>query len=236
MIKLLFVEDDESCAYAVQGGLEMFDIYDIRHASNGRHALEIYDEFCPDVVVSDVEMPIMDGLEFVRAIRAKDKQVVLLLASGHNMPKHVERGYKTGIDEYVKKPYIADELHLRIQAILRRVPLSAKISTEDDRDTKMQRIGSYFFDIESSTLIYEGKISQKLTPRETAILDLLVENTNKLIERSEILRQFWEDNDPIFASRSLDVFVTKLRNYLSEDADITIENVRNRGLKLVVRE
>lgn len=232
MIKLLFVEDDESCAYAVQGGLELFDIYDIRHASNGKEALEIYDEFCPDVVVSDVEMPVMDGLEFARAVRAKDKRVVLLLASGLDKPKHVEGGYKTGIDEYVKKPYIADELHLRIQAILKRVPLQVKASPEDDEDAKMQRIGSYFFDIEAGTLIFEGKISQKLTPRESAILRLLLENKNHLIERSEILKQLWEKDDPAFASRSLDVFVSKLRSYLSKDNSAAIRAVRGKGLRL----
>lgn len=232
MIKLLFVEDDESCAYAVQGGLELFDIYDIRHASNGKEALEIYDEFCPDVVVSDVEMPVMNGFELAQCIRSKSRAVVLLLATGLVTPKDVDQGYKIGIDEYVKKPYIANELHQRIQAILRRTSSAMKASSEDSGNIKIQSVGNYLFDIEAGTLIFEGKISQKLTPRESAILRLLLENKNQLMERSEILKQLWEKDDPAFASRSLDVFVSKLRSYLSKDNSAAIRAVRGKGLRL----
>ena len=124
MIKLLFVEDDDNYAYAVQGGLELFEVYDIRRATNGKEALEIYDEFCPDVVVSDVEMPVMDGYDLARAIRSIDENVIILLASGLTSPKDLRKGYKLDIDEYVKKPYIADELHDRIQAIIKRAKKS----------------------------------------------------------------------------------------------------------------
>lgn len=235
MIKLLFVEDDEHCAYAVQGGLELFDIYDIRRASNGKEALDIYDEFCPDVVVSDVEMPGMNGFELAQSIRSKSRAVVLLLATGLVTPKDVDQGYKIGIDEYVKKPYIANELHQRIQAILRRTTSVVKTSSEDSGNTKTQSVGNYLYDVEAGTLIHEGKISQKLTPLESALLRLLLENKNQLMERSEILKQLWEKDDPAFASRSLDVFVSKLRSYLSKDAAVSIETVRNKGLRLIAK-
>lgn len=234
MIKILFVEDDESCAYAVQGGLELFDVYDIRHAYNGKEALKIYNEFCPDVVVSDVEMPIMDGFEFSSAIRSQDKDVVLLLATGLVTPKNVERGYALGIDEYVKKPYIASELHLRIQAILSRS--SESKGAKENVDNKNRRsIGYYYIlDIDKKTLFYNDNTIQKLTPREADLLMLLLENKNQLVERVDILNQLWNKDDPVFSSRSLDVFVSKLRTYLSKDSSIVLENVRSKGLRLLV--
>lgn len=234
MIKLLLVEDDEACAYAVQGGLEMMDLYDVRWASNGKEALDFYKTFQPDIVVSDVQMPEMDGFELARAIRENDDQVIILLATGLTSPKDLREGYNSGIDEYVKKPYIAEELHYRVQAIRQRLQKNSETGSRPNNISSRTAIGRYFFEPENEMLSLNKQAARKLTSREAKLLLLLHENHNRLVAREEILQQFWPGDDPVFASRSLDVFISKLRKYLAEDPSIKIESVRGKGLKLVV--
>ncbi len=236
MIKILLVEDDDACAYAIQGGLELLDVYEVRLAENGKEALAVYETFRPDVVVSDIEMPEMNGLELARAIRERDSRVIILFASGLTSPKDLREGYKIDIDEYVKKPYIAEELHGRIQAILRRIRQTAASGLTSSIEEKPFGIsvGRYMFDTEKQTLLLDNKVTQKLSLREAEILSLLFENRNRLVTRTEFLERFWKNQDPEFSSRSLDVFIAKLRKYLSEDTSIKIVNERGRGLRLEV--
>lgn len=233
MIKLLFVEDDEACAYAIQGGLEMLDLYEVRCAANGREALKIYDGFCPDVVVSDVQMPEMNGFELVRRIRENDPQVIIILATGLTSPKDLRNGYNAGIDEYIKKPFIAEELHYHIQAILKRTRNNSHVESIPDNNTRHINIGRYVFDPENETLSLNNRVTQKLTSREAQLFLLLYKNQNRMIPRMEILQHFWPGDDPVFSSRSLDVFISKLRKYLSEDQSVKIVNERGKGLRLL---
>ncbi|MDR0333031.1 MAG: response regulator transcription factor [Dysgonamonadaceae bacterium] len=241
MIKLLFVEDSEALAYAVQGGLELIedDEYDIRHALNGKEAFEIFKTFAPDVVVSDIEMPVMNGIELARAIREIDDNVPIILASGLTSPQTVCEGFSIEIDAYIKKPYIAQELHPQIKAILRRVQRSIAPNPQKDSASQQPasdkiKIGKYTFDPERGILSLNNKTEQKLTSREADILFLLYENRHSSVKRSDILERFWKDDDPAFSSRSLDVFITKLRKYLSEDERVKIVNERGKGLWLEV--
>jgi DNA-binding response OmpR family regulator len=238
MIKLLFVEDSEALAYAVQGGLELIedDEYDIRHALNGKEAFEIFKSFAPDVVVSDIEMPVMNGIELARAIREIDDNVPIILATGLTSPQTVREGFSIEIDAYIKKPYIAQELHPQIKAILRRVQKNTVPNPQTDTVSQpapnVVKIGKYTFDPERGILSLNNKTEQKLTSREADILFLLYENRHSSVKRGDILERFWKDDDPTFSSRSLDVFITKLRKYLGEDKSIKIVNERGKGLWL----
>jgi DNA-binding response OmpR family regulator len=233
MIKLLLVEDDDACAYAVQGGLELLNVYEVRCAANGREALALYDSFHPDVVVSDVQMPEMNGFELARTIRENDKKVIILLATGLTSPKDLREGYHVGIDEYVKKPFIAEELHYRIQAIIKRSQNNRVTESKPDDNIRYITIGRYIFDPENETLSLNNRVTQKLTSREAQLLLLLLKNKNHLVHRRDILQQFWPAEDPVFSSRSLDVFISKLRKYLSEDQSVKIVNERGKGLRLL---
>ncbi len=233
MIKLLLVEDDDACAYAMQGGLELLNVYEVRCAANGREALALYNSFHPDVVVSDVQMPEMDGFELARTIRKNDKKVIIILATGLTSPKDLREGYHTGIDEYVKKPFIAEELHYRIQAIVKRSHNNSETASKPEDNIRYLTIGRYIFDPENKTLALNSQVTQKLTSREAQLLLLLHENHNRLMHRKDILQQFWPGEDPVFSSRSLDVFISKLRKYLSEDQSVKIVNVRGKGLRLL---
>lgn len=120
MIKLLLVEDDANLRYVVQGGLEdIIGGYDVRAAASGEEGLKVWEEFKPDIIISDIDMPGMDGFEMVKRIRETDRDTPILFASALTSPKDVRKGYEMGVNNYIKKPFIADELDAHIQAILK---------------------------------------------------------------------------------------------------------------------
>lgn len=230
MIKILLIEDDEACAYTIQGGLELLGVYEVAVAQNGREGLTVFDHFSPDVVVTDIEMPEMDGFELVRQLRARDESVIIIMESGRTMPKDVIRGYETGVDDYIKKPFVAEELHMHIQAILKRAQKSSSIIVNDVGNCVS--IGNYKFDILEDTLELRTQ-KQKLTKREADILKVLYENKNTTVTRECLLSDFWGSVD-FFHSRSLDVFVSKLRKYLAHDSSIQIVTVKGKGIMLKI--
>ena len=230
MIKILLIEDDEACAYAIQGGLELLDCYEVAVAHDGRKGLDMYKLFLPDVIVTDIEMPEMDGYELVKQIRQKDKSVIIIMESGRTMPKDVLRGYELGVDDYIKKPFVAEELHAHIQAILKRTGKQNRKNIPSSSDYLY--IGNYKFDICKKTLELSMQ-KQKLTKREANILKMLHENKNTVVPREKILADFWGDSD-YFQSRSLDVFISKLRKYLVHDPSVKITTVKGTGIKLEV--
>lgn len=230
MIKMLFVEDDEDSAYVTRGGLELIGDYDVVWARDGFEGWALFQKEKPDVVVTDIEMPRMDGFELTQKIRETGHNTIIIMESGKTSPKDVVKGFTFGADCYIKKPFVAEELHLNIQAILRRTQTQTKDPSPEQTFTNYLCIGKYklFFEDEILQLNSE-KI--KLTHREAGILKMLYERKNSLVLRDEILSTFW-DNTDYFNSRSLDVFISKLRKYLSKDKSVQIVNERGKGLRL----
>ena len=119
-IKLLLVEDDPSLRYIVQSGLEdIIEGYEVLAAANGEEGLAMWREHRPDVILSDIEMPIMDGYEMVKRIREVDKETPIIFSSGLVSPKNVLKGYELGANNYIKKPFIPEELDAHIHALLK---------------------------------------------------------------------------------------------------------------------
>lgn len=229
MIKLLLIEDDEACAYTTQGGLELIGNYEVIWAKNGLEGWNLYNELKPDVVVSDIDMPLMDGFELVRKIRETDHSVIIIMETGKTSPKDVVSSFQLGVDDYIKKPFVAEELHVRIQAILKKVE---RILSQESSISPILSIGNYRFDITERTLeLKQQKIN--LTLRETDILKLLYENKNTNVSRDTILFLYWKNSD-CFTSRSLDVFISKLRKYLAQDPFIEIITIKRVGYMLKV--
>jgi DNA-binding response OmpR family regulator len=227
-IKLLFVEDDVTFSYIIKNSLELSGKYEIQTASDGKEGLEMYRSFEPDVIVADIKMPVLDGIEMVEKIRDKDESVPILLASGQTNAKNVLKGYRLNADNFIKKPYIPEELDAHIQAILRRIKNSIIIYEEKD----IILIGEYIFNREKQILQYKS-IIHKLTDRESQILEKLYEQKGELTTREHLLEELWGVND-FFTSRSLDVFINRLRKRFSRDPNIKIKTVRGKGLLLSV--
>ena len=229
-IKLLLVEDDESFAFIVKGSLELLGNYDVCLAQNGFDGLKAYASFQPDIIVSDIEMPEMTGWELVKKIRESNLRIPVIFASGRTNPRDVIDGYEIGVDNYIKKPYLVEELSAHVRAILKRVP-----DFENDEENKSNGIipiGQCLLHIETRTLQTKNK-KYILTEMETKILMLLYERRGELVKREELLVEVWGE-EGFFSSRSLDVFISKLRKYLEIDKSVKINTLRGEGLLLVV--
>lgn len=231
MIKLLLVEDDTNLSYIVHSGLqEIIGGYEVITAFNGKEGLEAWREHHPDIIISDIDMPVMDGFEMVRLIRETDGDTPILFASALTSPKDVRKGYDIGVNNYVKKPFIPDELDAHLHAILKM-----KEGTKSRDESGICRFGKYVLDAKQAFLLNnESGNKTTLTVREAQLLQLLAQNKGEVVNRETILNHFWNTDDDYFASRSLDVFITKLRKLFANDPQIDIVTKRGIGLSLVV--
>lgn len=229
MIKLLLVEDDANLCYIIRGGLEdMIGGYEVIAAAHGEEGLRIWKEECPDVIVSDIEMPVMDGYEMVRRIRETDGDTPILFTSGRVSPKDVVKGYELGVNNYIKKPFLAEELHAHIGALLKM-----KQGAGSRNRSEIYAIGQlYVFDAAHAVLKQTAGTQRTITEREARLLQMLCEKKNEVVKREAILSRLWDTDDDFYASRSLDVFVTRLRKLLADDERVQIKTVKGVGICL----
>ena len=230
MIKLLIVEDDASLAYIEKTGLEdIIGGYEVVTAQNGREGVEQWQREHPDVIISDIDMPVMNGFEMVERIRETDQQVIIIFTSALTSPNDVKAGYRLGINNYVKKPFVPEELDAHIQALIRM-----RSGGKSEKQTSHYRLGHYTLDADHATLRNDETGGQQtITLREAQILQLLAENKNNVVRREAILSRFWNTEDDYFASRSLDVFVNKLRKLLADEPRLQLKTIRGIGLQLL---
>lgn len=223
------MEDDANLCYIIKGGLEdMIGGYEVATASNGKEGLRIWREWQPEVIASDIEMPVMDGYEMVRRIREADMQIPILFISGRVSPKDVVKGYGLGVNNYVKKPFLPEELDAHVKALLRLIQ-----ARKPEREQTVFRIGEcYTFDAGRGVLIGKGQTVRELTVREVGLLRILCEGKGHVVRRKVILSRLWNTEDDYFSSRSLDVFVLRLRRMISGDPEVHLKTVRGVGLML----
>ena len=223
---ILLVEDDFNLGIVVQDFLSL-EGYTVHLCRDGKEGLQKFNKNNYDVCLLDVMLPEKDGYEIAEDIRKVDKEIPIIFLTAKSNPEDKVKGFKAGGDDYITKPFNREEFLLRIKAILRR----ANNEMDEDENKGIISLGSYELDFQNLRLIHKEE-DKKLTKRETAILKLLSENRNKVIERSLVLNLIWGD-DNYFNGRSLDVFITKLRKYLKHDEQIQIINVHGRGFKLL---
>ena len=231
MIKLLLVEDDPTFSYIVKSGLqEIIGGYEVITAMNGKEGLKAWEEYHPDIIISDIDMPVMNGYQMVERIRETDGETPILFDTALTSPKDVKEGYKLGVNNYVKKPFVPDELDAHIHAILK-----IKAGTKSRNENEHYKLGRFTLDAKHATL-YNDETEEKkmLTVREAKILQLFCKNINETVERKAILSRFWDTEDDYFKSRSLDVFITKLRKLLKDEPRIELKNIRGVGYTLLL--
>lgn len=230
-VKLLLVEDDENLAYMEKSSLEdIIGGYEIKTAINGKDGLEAWKSFQPDVIVSDIDMPIMDGIEMVKRIREIDGDTIILITTGLTSPKDLKAGYAAGANNYVKKPFLPEELDAHIQSLMK-----LKQGRRSTNAAGIIKLGKYLLDADHATLKNQEDYTEKmLTAREAKILEILAVNKNEVVRREAILSRFWgvEDKD-YFASRSLDVFIKKIRTAIEDEPGVELKTIRGVGFKLI---
>ncbi|MDG1292188.1 MAG: response regulator transcription factor [Flavobacteriaceae bacterium] len=227
--KILIVEDDFNFGNILRDYLILND-YNIVLAKNGIEGMEKFEKENFDLCILDVMMPFKDGFTLGKEIREKNENIPLFFLSAKTLKEDVLRGFKIGADDYLTKPFDSEVLLAKIKAILNRknfvnIPESENFEFE---------IGKFSFNSKLRFLTYGEEDSIKLSPKENQLLRLLVLHINDLLPREMALNKIWRD-DNYFTSRSMDVYIAKLRKYLKPDESVEILNIHGEGFRLVVK-
>ena len=227
MIKILYVEDEPFLAKIVQETLEQKD-YEVIHIDDGAKALDTFQSHEVDICVLDIMLPNKNGFEIAKELRAIT-DVPILFLTAKNQTVDVVKAFDIGGNDYIKKPFSMEELMVRINNLL---ALSNK-KAKSDLELSEYKIGEqYIFNPKRLQLRHSEK-NKSLSHKETMILELLCKNKNEVTERKDILIKAWGD-DSFYNSRNLDVYITKLRGYLSQDNKVKIVTLKGVGYQFLV--
>lgn len=216
-LNILLAEDDLNLGVLLVDYLET-EGFGVKLCKDGELALKAFQGSSFDLCLLDVMMPKIDGFSLAAEIRIKDKNIPIIFITARSLKEDKLKGYGLGADDYITKPFDEEELLWKIKAVIRRIP-----ENKNDIKHDIISIGKYVFDFNNQSLSIGGKI-KRITEKEAEILNYLFNHRNKVIKREEMLKNLWGEND-YFLGRSLDVFITKIRKYLKEDSDLSIENV-----------
>jgi len=225
--KILYVEDDLYLSYVTKDNLELKG-YDITFCKDGKEGLKAFKKDNFDLCILDVMMPEMDGFSLAREIRKVDEHIPIIFLSAKSLKEDRIEGFVSGGDDYITKPFSIEELVLKIEVFLKR----SKVTNNVKQKTWEYAIGKYVFDYKNMSLTIDGE-TKRLTIRESDLLRYLVINANKVLKKEDILKEVW-DSDSYYNSRSLDVFISKLRKHLKKDPSVQINNIHGIGFILVV--
>ena len=223
---IFLVEDDLSFGSVMKSYLELND-YQVTWVDDGKYALSKFRNGKFQICILDVMLPNIDGFTIGSEIRSIDKDIPMIFLTAKNLKEDILKGYQLGADDYITKPFDSEVLLCKISAIIKRQ------STGPVREEVVFSIGTYQFDSKLRQITRENQV-QKLSPKEANLLKLLCQNRNELVPREMALRKIWGD-DGYFTARCMDVFVTKLRKFLSDDPAVEIRNIHGSGFMLEVK-
>ena len=225
-IKIFLVEDDLSFGSVLKSYLEIND-YAVDWVDDGKYAVDHFRKGLFNICILDIMLPHVDGFTIAREIRQINNEVPIIFLTAKKLKEDVLKGYGVGGDDYITKPFDTDILLAKIRAILSRRDFQG--GSKD-----IYEIGRYVFNSKLRTLSLDND-EKKLSPKEAQLLELLAINPNALISREMALKKIWGSDD-YFTARSMDVYITKLRKFLSDDPSLNIKNIHGAGFQLVVRE
>lgn len=223
--KVLYAEDELTLAQIIGDGLRQSG-YEVVLATDGSQALELFQSTPPDICVLDVMMPLKDGYTLAEDIRKLDTGVPIIFLSAKSLPEDVIKGFKSGGNDYLRKPFNMGELLIRMESLLSRF------------GTKQQDTGSvYTFGsckLDPVTQELETSVARyTLSYKEAALLELLLQHKNTLVPRQVPLLKIWGD-DTYYNARSMDVFMSHLRKMLKNEPGVQLMSIRGAGYKLIV--
>jgi len=224
---ILYVEDDETLSFVTRDNLELKG-YEVVHCMDGLSGLEKLVSGSYDLCILDVMLPKMDGFTLARKIREKNDHIPIIFLTAKSTREDKIQGLQLGADDYITKPYSIEELVLKIEVFLKR----SRIYPSEITSPGIHHLGRFMFDPVNQQLTL-GDQHIGLTHKESDLLQLLADNLNTIIKREVLLMKVWGNNH-FFSSRSLDVFISRLRKLLAPDGQIKIENIHNVGYRLSV--
>lgn len=227
--KILYVEDDLDLSFVTKDNLEIKG-FEIIYCKDGKAG---WDEFCKnefDLCILDVMLPEMDGFTLAKKIRETNEDIPIIFLSAKSLKEDRIEGLVVGGDDYITKPFSIQELALKMEIFLKR----NKISSGKNNSKTIFQIGEFNFNSHTHELTNKGT-SKRLTSREAELLKYLCLNQDKVVKKEDILLDVW-DSDSYFNSRSLDVFISRLRKYLRDDPSIQINNIHGIGFILSIKQ
>ena len=225
--RILLVEDDINFGIILRDFLNMND-YDVVLAKNGMEGFEKFKKYDFHICILDVMMPYKDGFTLAGEIKEINQDIPIIFLTAKSLKEDVLKGYKIGADDYLKKPFDSDVLLYKIKAILKRNKLSSILDT-DEHEFKFS---SFEFNSKLRHLKFKDNKHTKLSPKENMLLKMLLLHKNDLMPRELALTRIWRD-DNYFTSRSMDVYIAKLRKQLEIDPNVKINNIHGEGFRLV---
>jgi len=228
--KILLVEDDPNFGTILKDYLTINN-YNVTHAKNGMEGFEKFKRNDYDLCILDVMMPYKDGFTLAKEIKEKNKDVPIIFLTAKSLKEDVLKGYQVGADDYLNKPFDSEVLLMKIKAIIQRKSVD---SLSESKQFEFQ-IGNFFLNSKLRFLSFKEEESIKLSPKENDLLRLLALHLNDLMTRELALTKIWRD-DNYFTSRSMDVYIAKLRKYLKKDSNVEILNIHGEGFRLVVKQ
>lgn len=225
---ILLVEDDPNFGIVLRDYLNL-NGFQVTLAKNGMEGFDRYKKGDYDLCILDVMMPYKDGYTLAKEIREDNTSVPIIFLTAKSMKEDVLQGYKVGADDFLNKPFDSEVLLAKIKTLLKR---KSSQTTVSQKQTDFQ-IGDFHLNAKLRFLTYKKEDPIKLSPKENDLLKLLALHLNDLMPRELALTQIWRD-DNYFTSRSMDVYIAKLRKYLKQDPKVEILNIHGEGFRLVV--
>ncbi|MDA0779523.1 MAG: response regulator transcription factor [Bacteroidetes bacterium] len=227
--RVLLVEDDQNFGTILRDFLELHD-YDVVLARNGVEGNEKFNKNEFSICLLDVMMPYKDGFTLAKEIRKTGSTVPIIFLTAKSMKDDVVKGYNLGADDYLTKPFDSDVLLLKMKAMFQRMEQNA---VNLDKAKHLFTIGKFEFNAKLRQLSFDASPPVKLSPKEGSLLQLLALYQNDLMPRELALKKIWKD-DTYFTSRSMDVYIAKLRKHLKADPSIVISNIHGEGFRMSV--
>ena len=227
--RILYVEDDLTLSFVTRDNLELRG-YSVDYCEDGITALGKMDAQMYDICILDVMLPKMDGFTLARKIRSFNEEIPIIFLTARSTHEDKIFGLQQGGDDYITKPFSIEELVLKIEIFLKR----SRIQPKHDTKSEIIRFSRFIFSPENLRLT-SGDVHQDLTHREAVLLTYLLANRGKALKREDILNEVW-GNDHFFSSRSMDVFISRLRKLLKSDPAVKIESIHNVGYRLIVSD
>lgn len=219
-IKVLYVEDEPFLGRIVKESLESRD-FEVSMVTDGLKAIDAFNAFHPDICILDIMLPGQDGYTIAREIRSQNANMPIIFVTAKTQTEDLLKGFEVGGNDFIRKPFSMEELIVRIENLL-------KLSKKNmEGQHEVIKIGSLEFNSSRYELTSPHSV-KKLSHREALLIRIFAENKNNTINRKDILMRVWGD-DSFFNSRNLDVYITKLRDYLKEDPSIQIITIKGVG-------
>ena len=227
--KLLLVEDDLNFGAVLKSYLEIHEM-NVEWVDDGRNAFPTFEKGNFDLVLLDVMLPNIDGFSIARKIKDSGSDVPFIFITAKTLREDIVEGYKTGADDYITKPFDSEIMLFKIKAILTR-----STGVPNEYPDEVYTIGKFVFDHKSRSLAEPKKETKKsLSPKESELLKMLVEHKGEVLPKSLALNKIWGDAN-YFTTRSMDVYIAKLRKYLASDSSIKIVTLHGAGYRLIAK-